>query len=423
MLRLSHMSLRTKILLFTTAAIAAGFAVMISIIASHAYQAAKAQGLQRLEEQTLAYANQVEGKFSAAYQLPLNLTLAVQGMQGAALPERKAIDALIMRMLEAQPLASGLWMIWEPNALDGKDDAYRSDWPKHDPSGRYTPYIVRSEGKIMQDTMLGATQQKEAEPFREKPTEFKPPYEISGWGDFYYIPKQRQQDTVTEPFPYDVAGVKTLMSTLAVAIKDPSGKFLGITGLDFPLASLQESIGKEKPYGVGTVTLISNAGMYVVTPDSEKAGKSVGDADYPAGFMADLKAGKANRFERDGVMFEFQPIKMGNSNLPWSIGVAVPESVILAEAIESRNWAIVVGLIALVMIVAVLSVLLNVLIAPLQRLAVAMEEVSTGEGDLTRQLPIHGHDEIGRTAQAFNQFVVTLRKMFIEVRAQSEAVS
>ncbi|MBM5570864.1 MULTISPECIES: methyl-accepting chemotaxis protein [Deefgea] len=423
MLRLSHWSLRTKILLFTTVSIAAGFAVMISIIASHAYQAAKQQGLLRLQEQTQAYANQVEGQFNAAYQVPLNLSLAVQGMKGQSLPERKVLDALIMRMLEAQPLASGLWMIWEPNALDGKDDAYRADWPRHDPSGRYTPYIVRSEGKIIQDTMLGATQQKEAEPFRVKPSEYKVPYESSGWGDFYFVPKQRQQDTVTEPFPYDVGGVKTLMSTLTVAIKDASGKLLGFSGLDLPLASLQASIGKEKPYGVGTVTLISNAGMYVVTPDSSKAGKNVSDADYPTGFMADVKAGKANRFERDGILYEFQPIKMGNSNQPWSIGVAVPESVILADAISARNWAIVVGVIALLVIVAILSIMLNILIAPLQRLAVAMEEVSTGEGDLTRQLQIHGQDEIGRTAQAFNQFVVTLRKMFIEVRAQSEAVS
>ena len=213
------------------------------------------------------------------------------------------------------------------------------------------------------------------------------------------------------------------MSTLTVAIKNASGKFLGVSGLDLPLASLQADIGKEKPYGVGTVTLISNAGMYVVTPDSSKAGKGVSDTDYPAGFMTELKAGKANRFERDGILFEFQPIKMGNSNQPWSIGVAVPESIILADAVSARNWAIGVGVIALVLIVAVLSIMLNILIAPLQRLAIAMEEVSTGEGDLARQLPIHGQDEIGRTAQAFNQFVVTLRKMFIEVRSQSEAVS
>lgn len=423
MLRLSNWSLRTKILVFTTASIAAGFAVMISIIASHAYQSAKAQGLLRLQEQTQAYADQVAGQFTAAYQAPLNLALAVQGMQGPTFPERKVIDALIMRMLEAQPMASGLWMIWEPNALDGKDQAYSTDWPKHDPSGRYTPYIVRSEGKIIQDTMLGAQQQKEAEPFRENPSAFVPPYEKTGWGDFYFVPKQRQQDTVTEPFPYEVNGVKTLMSTLTVAIKDASGKLLGFSGLDLPLASLQERIGKEKPYGVGNVTLISNAGMYVVTPDSSKAGKNVSAADYTTDFMADLKAGKANRFERDGMLFEFQPIQMGNSNQPWMIGVSVPESVILADAVSARNWAIVVGVIALVLIVAVLAIMLNILIAPLQRLAVAMEEVSTGEGDLTRQLPIHGQDEIGRTAQAFNQFVVTLRKMFIEVRTQSEAVS
>ncbi|QKJ67880.1 methyl-accepting chemotaxis protein [Deefgea piscis] len=423
MLHLSRMSLRTKILLFTTVAIVIGFSAMILIIASNAYQSAKAQGLLRLQEQARAYADQVEGQFTAAYQLPINLALAMTGMQATGVPERKVLDNVMMSMLASQPLASGLYMVWEPNALDGKDDGYRQDWPKHDPTGRYTPYIVRSEGKIIQDTLLGSTQKAAAEPFRNNPQQYTAPYESAGWGDFYYVPKQRQQDTVTEPTSYDVNGQQVLLSSLVVAIKNAAGQFLGVAAVDLPLASLQASIGQAKPFGVGHVSLISNAGLYVVAPDAANAGKKLNEADFPAGFMTDLRAGKAVHFERDGLLYEYQPIKMGNSQQPWSVGVVVPESVVVAEAVSVRNWAIVVGLIAIILIVAVLSVVLNVLIAPLRRLAVAMEEVSSGQGDLTRQLPIHGQDEIGRTAQAFNQFVVTLRGMFLDVRSQSEAVS
>ena len=423
MLTYSSISLRTKVLLFTSIAVTLGFALMITLIASRAYDSAKAQGLLRLHEQTNSYANQVQGQLNTAFQIPASLALAVQGMQSKGMPERKVIDAMIIKMLDAEPLASGLWMIWEPNAFDGKDEMYRADWPVHDPSGRYTPYIVRSEGRVVQDTMLGSEQKKAAEAYRTRPQDYQAPYDRSGWGDFYFVPKQRQQDTITEPTSYDVSGKKVLMSTLTTVIKNAAGQFQGIASLDLPLASLQESIGKAQPFGVGHVTLISNAGQYVVTPQAELAGKSVSASDYPAGFLDDLKAGKAVSFERDGVLYDYQAIQIGKTMQPWAIGVAVPTSVIVADAIAVRNQAILIGVLAITLIVAILAVVLNALIAPLRRLALAMEDVSSGSGDLTRQLEIQGQDEIGRTAQAFNRFTVSLRQKFLEVREQSEAVS
>ena len=46
----------------------------------------------------------------------------------------------------------------------------------------------------------------------------------------------------------------------------------------------------------------------------------------------------------------------------------------------------------------------------------ALTEIASGQGDLTRQLPVTARDEIGQTADAFNRFIASLRTMFLEVR-------
>ncbi len=37
-----------------------------------------------------------------------------------------------MQLLDNAPQSIGLWMLWEPNAFDGNDNAFRFDWPRHD---------------------------------------------------------------------------------------------------------------------------------------------------------------------------------------------------------------------------------------------------------------------------------------------------
>ncbi|MEW9900264.1 methyl-accepting chemotaxis protein [Chitinivorax sp. PXF-14] len=415
-------SLRTKVLIVAAVSIVLGFGVMIAIIASQMYASSEEQGLARAREQAEAYAQKVSADFAWGYQLPKHLALAVQGMQGKDFPERKTLDAMLIRMLQSVPQASGLWMLWEPNAMDGKDADYAKDWPVHDPTGRYMPYITRADNQIKQDTMLGADQQKAAEKFRENPEGYKPAYESSGWGDFYFVPKQRGRDTVTEPFPYDVQGKQVLMSSLVVAMKDGAGKFLGVSAIDVPLANLQESVGKYKPFGVGYVTLISNGGQYVVARDPKLLGKPVEPQAFDAGLLDAVKSGKPMQFEKDGYVHIFTPIAVGDTGEPWSIGVSVPQSVIVAEAVAVRNRAVLVGVVMTLVIIGLLALFLTALMRPLLRLSTAMEALAAGQGDLTRRLEVRAEDEIGRTAAHFNRFMGSLRDMFVDVRSQSEAV-
>ncbi len=417
-----HWQLRTKIMFATAVAIVCCFSVMVWIIASTVYNDAKEQGYTRAHEEADAYAKQVTDQFAIGFTLPEHLAQMAMGMKNGTVADRPTLVAIIKSMLAGFPDASGLWMLMEPNALDGKDAEWVADWPTHDPTGRFMPYITQVDGKVAADFMLGVDQQKLAEPFRTNVAEYKPPYEQPGWGDFYYVPKQRQADTITEPFPYEVQDKKVLMSSLVVAMKDSAGKFLGVSAIDVPLSKLQDGLSKYKPYGTGHLTLVSNGGLYVVSADAKKLGQAIEGKSYPSDFMNNVKAGKGFEYEEEGWLHVWRPIQPGKTGQYWSLGVSIPVATITEAAVSARNKAILISLLAAVFVLGVVGLLVTQLTKPLDRLATAMETLAGGEGDLTRRLEVNAHDEIGRTSIAFNQFMEKLRDMFVQVQAQSVAV-
>ncbi len=54
-------------------------------------------------------------------------------------------------------------------------------------------------------------------------------------------------------------------------------------------------------------------------------------------------------------------------------------------------------------------------VKPVQEIANAMKDISMGEGDLTRRLPVNSQDEIGALAGYFNEFVIKIHTMLTEV--------
>jgi methyl-accepting chemotaxis protein len=72
---------------------------------------------------------------------------------------------------------------------------------------------------------------------------------------------------------------------------------------------------------------------------------------------------------------------------------------------EFRTSALIAMVIAVVIIIALLGMLIRVLMQPLLTMGRAMHDIAEGEGDLTKRLTIHGHDEFGALGLSFNRFV------------------
>ncbi|RQW28332.1 methyl-accepting chemotaxis protein [Rhodobacteraceae bacterium CH30] len=415
--------LSTRITLVAGLAIFTGFAVMIGLISTSSYRSALEQGHEAAREQSADFAKDVSSKLERGMTVTGQLANTVAGIRSVGIPDRKQTTAVLIETLRRNPDAIGIWMLWEPNAFDGNDAAFRLDWPRHDPTGRFIPYVVRSGGQIKIDQMVPVEDSQKFEQFRDNAAAYQPFYEKSPGGDFYLQPKARKKDTLTEPFFYAVDGQQVLESSMVTSVVDDAGRFLGVVGLDLALSDLQKEFGAVRIHDSGYLTVLSEGGMYVVSQDVQQLGKPVASGSALAAHLAKVKQGEAFSYE-DGTFTHFyQPISIGKTGQYWSVGVSIPTAAITASAVSQRNLAMLIGGVSLLVILVLLALLVRRQTAALNVLADSMEQLASGKGDLTARIEVSNRDEIGRTADAFNRFIASLRDMFVEVREQSLAVS
>jgi len=95
-------------------------------------------------------------------------------------------------------------------------------------------------------------------------------------------------------------------------------------------------------------------------------------------------------------------------------------------AAHSQNLAnttqtsmIIFGLGALVMCVGLVTIFPSLIANRLTKILEMIEDISKGEGDLTRRLNDNGKDEIGRISNAFNEFVGKIHDVLVAVKRAS----
>lgn len=136
----------------------------------------------------------------------------------------------------------------------------------------------------------------------------------------------------------------------------------------------------------------------------------------------------------DGLLQRYQPITIGDTRDPWVLVLQLPEEVALAELNalqdvlgEQRQQnalgMTLVGLLLAAMGITALWFIGGRIAGPLKRLASRMEEIASGDGDLTQRLPVHGRDESAAVAEQFNAFAAKIQAVLLDVRRSSEAVN
>ncbi|TYO98542.1 methyl-accepting chemotaxis protein [Geothermobacter ehrlichii] len=78
---------------------------------------------------------------------------------------------------------------------------------------------------------------------------------------------------------------------------------------------------------------------------------------------------------------------------------------------KMHNLFFTVGAIVALIAVVLGAFLSRSIVHPLQAVVDSLQEIAEGEGNLTRELPVTGNDEVGLLAASFNRFVFRLRDM------------
>nr|WP_248918885.1 methyl-accepting chemotaxis protein [Pseudomonas entomophila] len=220
---------------------------------------------------------------------------------------------------------------------------------------------------------------------------------------------------LTEPY-IDMATNK-----MVISIVNTASRSVGVVGGDLALDGLVEIINALNFGGMGYAFLVNDQGKILVHPDKNLVMKSLSDL-FPQNtprLSGDLTEVELNGQTR---LLTFTPVK-GLPSANWYIGLSVDKEKAFSMLSTFRTSAVIATLVAVVIIIALLGLLIRVLMQPLHTMTRAMANIAEGEGDLTRRLEIHNHDEFGILGTAFNRFVERIHGSIREVSSATEQVN
>ncbi|POA57013.1 chemotaxis protein [Pseudomonas sp. FW507-12TSA] len=236
-----------------------------------------------------------------------------------------------------------------------------------------------------------------------------------GW---YKAANTAQQTIVTEP--YVAASSGKLVITVATPVQH-QGRMIGVAGADIDLSSISAIINSLNFGGHGHAFIVGADGKILIHPDNKLVLKNLAEA-YPDG--APRVSPGLQEVEVNGKtqFISFTRVN-GVNSANWYVALVLDQDAAFAMLGEFRTSALIAMAIAVVIIIGLLGMLIRLLLQPLHLMGRAMHDIAEGEGDLTRRLEIHNHDEFGTLGVAFNRFVERIHSSIREVSSATGQVN
>lgn len=335
---------------------------------------------------------------------------------------RASLNRSMADTLAAHPELLGLFVVFQPNALDGADAQFatREELGSNE-NGRFALYLLQS-GKETQrvigtEQVLGDT----------TPGPSGQPYNA-----FFTCSTEHARACVLDPYFDEASGQHRLVTSVTLPLLE-NGKAIAAIGFDIDLATLQQSsvAGSRSLFdGSGRIRILSPNGLLASdSADASRLGQRFADPQAQR-ILGDVAGGRSLSYgdgEAISVLHSLAPIPEA---APWGILLSVPKSVMLAPAQRLKNtlddlrWRSTALETGVGIAAGVLGMLLVALTAlgisrPILRLARMLEDIADGEGDLTRRLDYPRRDELGRLATAFNRFLDKLQPSIAAVQSST----
>ena len=385
----------------------------------------------RIEAQGEVQALGIRQQFMDAYQYGHGFSRQVLFLREQA--EKRFLDAFDTRedltrqvkaALQANPDLLGLSLVFEANALDGKDELFAGQaelgsnekgrfalyWSQPTPGTLTSMALPESD---MSDTSVGPSGEK-----------------ANTW---FTCPRSTLKPCVIEPYFYVIDGHNVLLTSIVFPLM-ANGKVIASLSVDINLNSLQavsQNASRELYDGQTNVSIISPVGLLAgYSPDASKLSQRLDSVDTASGAqLISAMAGSTQTYSlrtdhQLKVLAPFQPIPNGKS---WGVLLDVPEKVLIGPAetlkaeLDADNTKGTLLELGLGLLAAIVGLLLVWLMArsvtrPILGVAHMLEDIASGEGDLTRRLAYDKRDELGELASWFNRFLDKLQPIIAEVK-------
>ena len=358
------MRLKTKMLLFLVPAIIIILACISIYNQINAREQAQAFALQRAVGIAAKESQPLMERLLTGQAMTKSLVATLTRYKLEGKTDRSYLRELAAGASMAEKGFVGAWILYEPNAFDGKDAEFVGDADYGNKQGRANAYWL---------TVSGELEYNVSEDYDEEL--------------YYSVPKNTGRLGVMPPYVDPDTPGKIFMTSIVMPI-NVQGRFLGVAGIDIELSSLSELIAETKPYGTGYAMLVSDSGIIVGSPRMEDVGKTL-DKVLGADALAEMRAaGKSGEQrlhsgvslldDKGKMLFLFSRIKIEAFDAPWTFMVAMPLDKVMAQADKQLYLSLGVAAAGILVLLTLVFVTANSVSAPVQRLVRFAGDVASG---------------------------------------------
>ncbi|MEZ9258302.1 methyl-accepting chemotaxis protein [Vibrio splendidus] len=222
---------------------------------------------------------------------------------------------------------------------------------------------------------------------------------------------------------YQDAITKALLVTIAEPVRH-NGKLVGVVGADVLIDQLvNDVISLDVGDNAYAMLIDASDGTFLAHPDSALSLKPVSqlsnDISMPIIENA-VRTGSIEIIKERGAEKLLYFTKVPNTN--WIFAVQMDKATEEANHSTLLTQLITTAVIITLIVIVLVSWLVSFLFRDLNRVSAALEEIASGEGDLTQRLEPKSDDEIGKLAENFNRFVGNMHTMVIKLSEVSAAL-
>ena len=223
------------------------------------------------------------------------------------------------------------------------------------------------------------------------------------------------------PIYVDAASGKLCMSFVEAVRGRPRGRG---RGTDMLLDSMAKMVAAIQATPKSFAFLLDGQGQILAHPDVKLALKPVTaiDPGLDLGQLQQLARNSGSSLTQDIGGVSQLLYASAVEGTPWTLVIAIDRAQANEPVTMMVKLAASITALALLLAVAFVTMAVKRQLRGLPQVQYALQDIASGDGDLTRRLPAEGGDELARIGAAFNQFADKIATILREIRVAADSV-
>ncbi len=391
-----RLGLRLKILIAMMIIIFSGTAITLGYLVFNMHEIFLKYGIENAQELALHQSALIQSDLQSTFATVNTLAKLIEGQEYHKNAfNQSGLNNALKNLLAANRNYQGIWVIFDEKNGQNVPIGIQEGMNE---SGRFTPYWHRISDKLTLNTL----------------DETK----LMTFANQAY-PQTKKTGEITLTLTQEEKSIQTpSFFTIAMPIYSLGKVFLGATGVNIDLETYQNQLNQIRPYKLGTLSLISQEGIYLTHIDPSRLHHAIDEKPNLAEAKKAIQAGKAYHFVdmQTNQLIVTVPMKVNNLKQIWSVMVTIPIDAMTSKHIQVLKNSLLLGTVVVLILIAILMFILHYMLnRPLTQLAFFINDVAK-KNDFSMRLPEKKQqDEIGQTGMAFNNLMQTLQIAFADV--------